>query len=170
MDKSQNDEIIKVIESIDVEPLIRAYYQLESEIVWTDMGHKGRQAGLQYMEGEDPWSSAVGRARGDELARDRLNTVFKDTVFEEIITRYNFKRTRFMWVGPSACYSMHRDTTPRVHIPLITNCHCLMIFNRNLVKHLEAGLVYYTDTREAHTAMNGGHTSRLHIVGAVEPQ
>ena len=73
-----------------------------------------------------------------------------------------------MWVGPYACYSMHRDSTPRVHIPLITNSECYFVFKHGIIKHLESGQVHYTNTTIKHTFMNCSDQYRLHLVGAVE--
>jgi len=132
------------------------------------MGHKGKQAGLQYKQNEDPWSSAVGRSTGDELSCSILNPYFANTIFEELINKYNFKRTRLMWVSPYACYSMHKDETQRIHIPLVTNPECYFIFKNKAPVHLKIDNVYKTDTRLAHTFMNCSEEHRLHIVGAVE--
>jgi hypothetical protein len=162
------EELIKTVDSIDIAPILEAYHLIESDIIWSGYDHKGKQAGLQHLADEDPWTSAVGRSRGRELEYTHLNPYFAGTCFEEIINRYKFKRTRLMWVGPYACYSMHRDTTPRVHIPLITNAECYFVFKDGPIQHLEAGTVHWTDTRFRHTFMNCSDVPRLHLVGAVE--
>ena len=161
-------ELIKIIESIDINPILECYHSIESQIIWTEYNHKGKQAGLQYLDNEDPWDSAVGRSRGKELEYTNLNPYFSNTIFEEIINKYKFKRTRLMWVGPYACYSMHKDSTSRVHIPLITNKDCYFVFKHGIIKHLEAGQVHYTNTTIKHTFMNCSNQYRLHLVGAVE--
>lgn len=160
--------MITLLEKIDTTEIVESYYSLESSIQWTDMGHKGRQSGLQYKEGQDPWSSAVGRGQGQDLGCTLLNPFFKDTVFEQLINKYNLKRTRLMWVGPYACYSIHQDETPRVHIPLITNPDCMFLFKYGVPAHLELGSVYWVDTRKHHTFINCSDQSRLHLVGVVE--
>ena len=160
--------MITNLETINYELILDAYNLLESSMQWTNYGHKGKQTGLQYKDNEDPWTSAVGRSRGEELLYNNLNPFFKDTIFEEIINKYKFKRTRLMWVGPYACYSMHKDSTPRVHIPLITNKDCYFVFKHGIIKHLEAGQVHYTNTTIKHTFMNCSNQYRLHLVGAVE--
>ena len=66
------------------------------------------------------------------------------------------------------CYSMHRDTTPRIHIPMITNPECYFIFKQGIVQHMPAGSVYWTNTVEPHTFMNCSNRPRLHLIGAVE--
>ena len=73
-----------------------------------------------------------------------------------------------MWMGGKSCYSMHRDQTPRLHIPLVTNPQCYIVFQKGQVEHLTTGSVYWVDTRLEHTAMNGSDVDRLHLVGSIE--
>lgn len=160
--------MIKLLESINVDPILKSYHSLESAIQWTEYGVKSKQAGLQYKDGGDPWASAVGKSQGRELTYNNLNPLFKDTIFETLISKYNLKRTRLLWVYPWACYSMHRDTTPRIHIPLITNIECYFVFKDDGVLHMPADGVYWVDTRKRHTFMNCSDKLRLHLVGVVE--
>lgn len=158
--------MIKILSHIDVQPLLDEYSRLEKDIQWTDYGNK-KQVGLQFKDEEDPWASAVGTSKGDELAYINLNPFFKDTVFEEVINKYNLIRTRLMWVSPMTCYSMHKDTTPRVHIPMITNPECYFIFKQGIIQHMPAGFVYWTNTVNLHTFMNCSDKPRLHLIGVV---
>ncbi len=160
--------MIKILNPIDISPILESYQKLEKDLQWTDFGHKGRQVGLQYKEGEDHWTSAVGKSRGEELTYSILNPFFKNTIFEEIINNYNFRRTRLMWVGPYACYSLHVDTTPRVHIPLVTNKDCYFVFKQGRLVHLRLGYATWVDTTKPHTFMNCSNEHRLHLVGVVE--
>ena len=160
--------MIKTIGPIDSSKILEVYNDIESGIQWTNFGHKGRQTGLQYSEGNDPWSDAVGRYQGkDESTYNLINPYYKNTIFEELITEYKLYRTRLMWVGPFAAYSMHYDATPRLHIPLVTNKDCYFVFKRGTVEHLSLGHVYHTDTRYEHTFMNASDQPRLHFVGVV---
>jgi hypothetical protein len=160
--------MIKTLATINADDILNAYKLIEDNIQWTCYGHKGRQAGLQFKDNENPWSSAVGRSSGQELSYCNLNPFFKDTVFEKVINQYNLTRTRLMWVDPFACYSMHKDETPRVHIPLITNPNCYFVFRNSKVIHLTKRIVWWVDTREMHTFMNCSDQPRLHLVGVVE--
>jgi hypothetical protein len=160
--------MISILDQIDSAKILEEYLKLEENIQWTVMGHKGKQAGLQYKQNEDPWTSAVGRSTGDELDCSTLNPYFANTIFEELIIKYNFKRTRLMWVNSYACYSMHKDETQRVHIPLVTNPDCYFIFKNRAPVYLKVNNVYKTDTRLPHTFMNCSEEPRLHLVGAVE--
>ena len=160
--------MIKLLLNIDVQPLLAEYNRLEKDIQWTNYGHKGKQAGLQYKIDEDPWTSAVGKSQGEELVYTHLNPFFKDAIFEEIINKYNLLRTRLMWVGPYACYSMHKDRTPRIHIPLITNPECYFVFQNGELSNLTTNNVWWVNTRFPHTFMNCSDQHRLHLVGVVD--
>lgn len=82
---------------------------------------------------------------------------------------YNIGRFRLIRMRGRTCYSVHRDFTKRVHIPLVTNPQALMIFPaHSFVANLPAnGTVYLTDTTVPHTAMNGGLMDRCHLVGSL---
>ena len=159
--------MIKVLAKINKQPILDSFNIIEKNITWTNYS-QGRQAGLQYKLGEDPWTSAVGKNQGDDMQYTELNPFFKDTIFETIIEKYNFKRTRLMWVNEKACYSLHADKTPRIHIPLITNPECYFLFQPGVLHHLTAGVVWWVDTTKTHTFMNCSDQHRLHLVGVVE--
>jgi len=168
--------MIKILNDIDVSDLLTEYIRLEPNIQWTNSGHKGRQAGLQYKIEAEPlvqheWASAVGKNRGMELTYNQLNPFFKDTIFEKLIKDYKMTRTRLMWVNRMSCYSIHRDTTPRIHFPLITNQECYFMFKVGgaaTLTHMKVGHVYWVDTRCEHTFVNCSEMDRLHLVGIVE--
>ena len=160
--------MIKILNKIDNAALLDAYYALEQNIDWTNFGHSGKQSGLQFKNNEDPWTSAVGRSSGDELLSSNLNPFFKGTIFEDIINEYNLYKTRLMWVGSKTCYSMHRDETPRIHIPIITYPDCYFLFKTGTLQHLSAGIVWWVNTKLHHTFLNCSDHPRLHLVGVVE--
>ena len=160
--------MIKILTKIDIQPILDFYLAVENNIIWDEIISKGKQTGIQYQEGSDPWSSAVGRSKGNELSYDQLNPFYKGTIIETLINQFNLKRTRLMWINPYACYSIHKDTTPRIHIPMITNPECYFVFKTGIIQHMPAGAVYWTDTTLPHTFMNCSDISRLHLVGAID--
>ena len=161
--------MVKTLNSIDITPILECYNALVNNIVWTQYNTDGsKQCGLQYRLGEDQWASAVGsRPNLGETEFLLVNDLFKNTIFEELIREYNLYRTRLMWVGSYKCYSMHRDTAARIHIPLITNPDCYFVFKDNTPIFLESGYVHYADTTKQHTFMNCSPHSRLHLVGVI---
>lgn len=166
LDKIEGDWL-RVLSDTPIKPLIEEIQSLEEVIKWTDYGHKGKQAGLQYKDGEDQWTSAVGRMKQPEIEYNRLNPAIEGTLLEGLIKRFEMFRARLMWVGPYACYSMHRDTTMRIHIPIITNPACYFVFSDSTPIHIPAGWSYKVDTTKFHTFMNCSDKPRLHLVGAI---
>lgn len=148
-------------------PLIAEYKSLEDKIVWFDYAEKGKQCALQYNpEDPDMTQSGVGRLTvPDERVYNTLNPLFKDTLLEGLIKNYQLFRARLMWVGPKTCYSMHRDKTRRIHIPIFTNPECYFVFANHPPVHIDAGYAWGVDTREWHTFMNCSNQPRLHLVG-----
>ena len=157
--------MIRILETIDTDIFLKTFNSVEPSIQWTEYGHKGKQAGVQYRQDENPWTSAVGKSTGQEQDVNLINSVFKDTVFESIINQYHLTRSRLMWVYPFACYSMHKDYSCRLHIPLVTNKDCYFVFKDQEPQHLALGNIYLTDTRKFHTFMNCSDSPRLHFVG-----
>jgi hypothetical protein len=79
-------------------------------------------------------------------------------------------RTRLMLSKPKSCYSIHRDFTPRLHLPLITNEQCKFLFTEpEQLIHMPAdGRTYWVDTRVNHTFLNGSTDDRYHLVMVVK--
>lgn len=159
--------MIKILEQIDHEKLLETYNKIKDGITWADYT-KCEQCSLQYKLGDDPWNSGVGRGKNQDQFYNNINPYFKDTIFEEVIEKFKLYRTRLMLVNGWSCYTMHRDQTPRVHIPLITNPGCYFVFKEGLVEHLPLGNVYWVDTTKFHTFMNCSEIPRLHLVGAID--
>ena len=159
--------IFQIMSSVDHTALLNEYTNIEKDIQWSEYPN-GKQAGLQYLY-SDPWNDAVGRMKpSDDWSKCILNPFFKNTVFEEIINEFGLKRTRLMWLKPRSCYSMHRDDSPRLHIPLITNEQCFFVFKDYGLFEMPIGNAYKVDTRETHSAMNCSTEWRLHLIGAFQ--
>ena len=128
-------------------------------------------SGRYWLRGDARY---VEEAREDlvpEIDFSEFNPKFKGTYFEyvheELTKRFPIGRTRVLAKSQYNCNSWHRDPEPRLHIPVTTNPGSLFVVNHH-VTHLPAdGSVYFTDTRGYHTALNGGDTSRVHIVAAL---
>ena len=75
-----------------------------------------------------------------------------------------------MIMEPRKSYSIHRDIFKRVHIPIITNEQCWMIWPyENECHQLQTGKSYITDTTKSHTFINGHiNLTRIHLVMSVD--
>ena len=84
-------------------------------------------------------------------------------------------RTRIMSISPKSCYTMHRDKTMRLHIPIISaNYAGRFIFDscdelpNGEVMTLNEGSCWIVNTTLPHTAINCDPTlSRVHIVACL---
>ena len=141
--------------------------QRPGQTEWTENDLSGRY----WLRGDARY---VEEAREDlvpEIDFSEFNPKFKGTYFEHVheklAKRFPIGRTRVLSKGLYNCNSWHRDPEPRLHIPVTTNPGSLFVVNHH-VRHLPAdGSVYFTDTRGYHTALNGGDTTRVHIVAAL---
>ena len=80
---------------------------------------------------------------------------------------YDIGRTRIMVLESKQCLTWHQDSTPRLHIPIITHDGCKMVWE-NTTASLMPGLLYWADTRHPHTAFNGSYKQRIHLVATVK--
>ena len=164
--------MIKVVGNIDIDLVVNQYSLIAEQIQWVEMPPHHKQAGLQYAEETDNlWAGGTGKLTGlvnPEYQYNNINPLLRGTIFEDIINEHKLVRTRFMWVNGMSCYSMHRDLSPRIHVPIITNPECYFVLKQGsegLIEHLPAGKVYWTDTRIHHTFMNCSREPRLHLIG-----
>lgn len=160
--------MIKNLETVDYKKLFNQYYILEKNIEWLS-SDRGKQAGVQYRKYEYPFLSATGKLKNNinEHEYNILNPLFKNTIFEEVINKFNLFRSRLMWMYEKTCYSLHKDTTKRIHIPIITNDQCYFLFPNAKLIHLEEGHIYEVDTRNMHSFCNFSNTPRLHFIGCL---
>ncbi len=84
--------------------------------------------------------------------------IFDMPYINSIIKDLKMFRTRVMILKPRTCYTYHKDTTKRIHIPLVTNDKCFFIINSQ---------DYVVDTTQMHTALNASKEDRIHIIGVI---
>jgi len=131
-----------------------------------------KQISLQStMENADPHTEwDVGTGSGLNLKTKEQNFIYplfpEAKLINHYINEFGMFRTRVMKLQSRKVMSVHKDKTPRIHIPISTNDGCRMMVG-NQCYTLEAGKMYWTDTRLEHTAFNGGEYPRIHIVGCV---
>lgn len=168
---------IKILDDIDIAPILEEYHRIENKIEWLEDG-KTKQSSLQHLKDFPSFIEGCGRIKIEETKFgiryknketdfDVCHEIISGTVFEDIIKKYKLKRSRLMWVKSKSCYSLHADFSPRIHIPLITNLSAMFVFRDTGIQHLLAGKVYWIDTRKMHSFANFGDTDRLHLIGCV---
>jgi len=155
---------------------ISNFEKLREEVLALIKTHspKSNQIILQGLDPDrEEWQVGVGSIEELEEREEKkyqyLNKSLVGSEIENLITRYQGFRSRIMIMPPRACYSIHADPTARIHIPIITNDQCWMIWPHNqLCFRLLAGKSYYADTRRHHTFVNGSTENRIHIVMCVD--
>lgn len=117
---------------------------------------------------ESDWNCSVGKLEnipGSET--DYVYPIFSEAkLINHYLKEFGLCRARIMINNPKECMTIHKDPSPRIHIPVISNENCLMIIDKQGY-FLAPGKIYWTDTRKPHTAMNGSYEKRIHIVGCV---
>jgi len=122
------------------------------------------------------WHTGVGKSTHKdsawELQFNQIQTGLKDTPVAEYIRwlGVDVYRTRIMLAREKSSYSIHRDYSPRLHLPLITNPQALFLFTEPAsLHHMPAdGTTYWVDTKKQHTFINGSTEDRLHLVMIVK--
>lgn len=96
-----------------------------------------------------------------------LCSEFKGTYLGEVVEllhkEYNAVRGRMMALDWKTCLTIHRDSTQRIHIPIVTDENCMMLID-DKVHRLSSGNTYLTDTTKPHTAFNASKIYRTHLV------
>ena len=128
---------------------------------------------LQGLESDpDNWTVGIGSLEELEEKEEKkyckINSKLKDTYLEKLILQHEAYRSRIMIMPPRQCYSIHADPSKRIHVPIITNDHCWMVWPKsNACYQLITKRVYLTDTTQPHTFINGGLENRIHLVMCV---
>ena len=123
-------------------------------------------------DGVEDWQTGIGRIEELEIQKEQeykyLQPSLKGTKIENIINEFSAFRSRILVMQPRSCYSVHSDPTPRIHIPIVSNSGCWMIWPRHQkCQQLLPGLIYWTDTTHTHTFINSGDDIRIHLVVCV---
>jgi hypothetical protein len=137
------------------------------------------QLAIQTNDPENQnWLAGTGRVPNVanrhewELSFKYLQPGIKNTVIEDYLNWLEVPvyRTRIMLSRERSCYSIHKDASPRLHLPFMTNPDCYFLLTDTMeMFHLPAdGQTYWIDTRRPHTFLNTSKHLRLHLVMIVE--
>jgi hypothetical protein len=160
-------------ELVKKSPHVIDIYRLKEAIDNIPIDYKNQQISLQMREGsEDPWYESCGQLKSMIKAESEYNLIIpelKGTYIDEMFQLLPFEpfRTRLMYLDKKSCYSIHRDYQPRYHVAIFTNPLAKIIFTeKERVFHIPSdGYLYFVDTREEHTAINGSlKEKRLHLL------
>jgi len=153
------------------------FEKLHNEIaqIINTVGFENNQIICQSLdENEEDFNTGIGRIEDLEHKNEKsykfINKSLKGTYLEELIINFKGYRSRILKLNPKSCYSIHQDPSPRIHIPIISNGQCWMVWpNHNFCLNMKPGLAYWTDTRKPHTFINCDEKlERVHLVMIVE--
>lgn len=165
MDKDTN--IIKKIGTVD------KFIDLRNFCENTFINIRVNQISVQVSDNNIDFEQSAGRLtdRHLEFKFSKIHPEFENTILDSVINNLPFRvwRTRLMIMPPGYKYTIHKDPTPRVHIPIITDPKCICIFPDDKIHtYLPAdGSIYWIDTRRNHTYENNSDLHRIHLVGVV---
>jgi len=138
------------------------------------------QVMVQVHTEEDNWRYGIGtRENYENFPNPRIFNKIQPALSNSPIENYiNWLalpvwRSRLMMIEPRTTYSIHKDHEFRLHLPLITNNQCFMLFptedDNAKMFHLPAdGTTHWTNTRQFHSAVNFGTEPRLHLVMCID--
>jgi hypothetical protein len=167
------------MKSVKLLEIIKDFQELKKEVLDVFYKNIREENSTQIMcqtnqPGVEDWYTGVGRVESLENKHEddyfHIQPSLKGSLIEKYILKYNGFRTRIMSMPPKSVYTVHADNTPRIHIPIVTNEHCWMVWPfEQECHHLNESFSYLTDTKKIHTAFNGSLTShRIHIVMCVD--
>lgn len=160
-------KIVNILEPAD------AFFELKSEILNLVEKHaddRNQVICQTKTPNSEDWYEGIGSIDDLEEKNEEsykfINPNLRGTKLEKIIEKFDGFRTRIMIMPPRQCYSVHADPTPRLHIPIVTNDQCWMIWPfENYCKRLIEGYVHLVDTTRSHTFINGsGSEKRIHLM------
>lgn len=127
-----------------------------------------RQLSLQ-TNGSADWNASTGSRPGE--GEGQWNMIHPDlagTWWQDFFSSLPIPvfRSRIMIMPARVCYSIHTDDNARLHIAVKTHNQAKFIFTRPPeILHIPAdGRIYWVNTKEEHTAINGSLEDRVHIV------
>ena len=156
----------KIDHKIDLDKLVHAIHNIPVD-------YEDKQISLQMREGSDnQWYEGCGKLKSIKGKEEDYNLIvpeLKGTYIDKMFQALPFKpvRARLMKMNPRSCYSIHRDPCPRYHIAITTNPLAKFIFiDKEKIFHIPAdGYLYWVDTCEVHTFINGNmNEDRLHLL------
>jgi hypothetical protein len=138
----------------------------------TSAGAYRTQRSLQ-TDGSSDWDISTGSKPDiEESIWDKLHPELAGTWWEAFFASLPFKvyRARLLTIQSRTCYSIHTDRTPRIHIAIDTHPQARFIFtNPPALRHIPAdGHIWWIDTRQEHSAMNGSLKPRIHFVACLD--
>jgi hypothetical protein len=166
---------MKLVEEIDYQVDIYKLKQHMSSIQNTPLYERFNGLSIQHRQGIfPPWDQVDGLESlrlYENCTEKDFNVIqknFKNTEFEKVINDFKLVRSRIMSVKANNNYSVHKDPSWRLHIPIETNEECIFYFPDHKEHfYLEEGKTYKVNTTKRHTFINSSGNHRIHFIGCI---
>jgi len=113
----------------------------------------------------------VGTGRPIKMKEfDFIHPLFDLTYINELMKEMKLYRTRIMRMPPKSCYSLHKDFSLRLHIPLVTNEKCFLVIDNEVIRYPADGNFYILNAKKEHTAVNASLKERIHLIACVKDE
>ena len=148
-------------------PLVENFQKIKQEVLDLLEFHKHPfQLCLQGTDSNyQDWGAGTGSIKELDSIYCHIHQSLENSEIAQVIKRQGAVRTRIMRMIPKYCYSVHRDRSKRIHIPIITDDQAWMVWPYdNFCTRLEEGKMYITDTTKFHSFFNGSTEERIHLV------
>lgn len=158
--------VMKLLGSVD------NFLQIKQEVL-DIVSHRLNEHNQIILQTVDPdvedWYTGIGSlkhlANPNEIDYKYIQPSLKETALDRLISKYGAHRTRIMNMPARKCYSIHKDMSYRIHIPIVTTSMAWMVWPYEQACHnfLE-GYAYWTNTTLNHSFFNGAEVDRIHLV------
>ena len=161
--------MLKILKKVDNFELLKKEILELVDRVGFQGPYKNQIICQSLTDGVEDWETGIGRIEELEIQKEQeykyLQPSLKGTEIENVFNEFSAFRSRILIMQPRSCYSIHSDPTPRIHIPIVSNNGCWMVWPKHQrCQPLLPGLIYWTDTTKTHTFINGGDETRIHLV------
>jgi hypothetical protein len=154
--------------------------EIAKEVVWEHTliekdGYKNYDAiGLQYANEANPLYDAVQQTtlknKGRFLELNEIGDRFQ-FVYDQLMQHgISLERGRILRAKPSHVHAKHVDNDIRIHLPILTNESCKMIYENNEYHMAANGYIYLINGFRRHHFYNRGQSTRTHMVWLVQPE
>ena len=112
-----------------------------------------------YLQGNTPYMDPIEPTIGQNyLHVDNNELQYDQPLFDipyinDIMEEHKLVRTRLMRMKRKTCYYWHKDSTKRLHIPIVTHEHCFLLVDGEQTHLPATGEAYVVDTVDEN-AMN----------------
>ena len=155
------------IDTVDLDKIQKELANIKFTNTYALQGTAKDQDPLKYIIPDDGSINAWERSPKSITAKDLTVPLFDVPYINSLIKKFRIGYSRVLILESKRCYTLHKDISKRIHIPIETNDRCFFVLDDEVIKMPADGSVYEVDTTKMHTFVNASPTPRIHIVGTL---